>query len=130
MKFFNFKFSVLEFKWVLTYYIYCWDWRIGINLILSISQENSDLFAENLPDPHRRRLRSLSPSQLRRSRQFVKLAASGFHAASMYDMWVLLLLKSKTRALEVISSARYYKLPDIFFSSQVLKRFQSESILS
>nr|XP_012232865.1 PREDICTED: uncharacterized protein LOC105678252 isoform X2 [Linepithema humile] len=51
-----------------------------------IYRENSDPFAENLPDPHRRRLRSLSPSQLHRSRQFVKLAASRFHAASMYDI--------------------------------------------
>ncbi|XP_012535111.1 uncharacterized protein LOC105835962 isoform X2 [Monomorium pharaonis] len=41
----------------------------------------SESFARN---PRRRRLRSLSPSH--RSRQFVKLAASRFHAASMYDI--------------------------------------------
>lgn len=52
----------------------------------SDSQEN-DHSPENA-SPHRRRLRSLSPSQLHRSRQFVKLASSRFHAASTYDMWV------------------------------------------
>ncbi|XP_020295110.1 uncharacterized protein LOC109860437 isoform X2 [Pseudomyrmex gracilis] len=57
-----------------------------LEMVSSNSQENGHFFAENFPDPHRRRLRSLSPSQLHRSKQFVKLASSRFHATSMYDI--------------------------------------------
>ncbi|KAL6428054.1 hypothetical protein ACFW04_008438 [Cataglyphis niger] len=58
--------------------------KIEIDLS-SDSQENEHFLAENA-NPHRRRLRSLSPSQLHRSRQFIKLASSRFHTASMYDI--------------------------------------------
>ncbi|EZA50927.1 hypothetical protein X777_10555 [Ooceraea biroi] len=54
--------------------------------LVSSDPQNGRPFSENFTDPYRRRLRSLSPSQLHRSRQFVKLASSKFHAASMYDM--------------------------------------------
>ncbi|XP_072762296.1 uncharacterized protein [Anoplolepis gracilipes] len=52
----------------------------------SDSQENERCSPVENTNPHRRRLRSLSPSQLHRSRQFVKLASSRFHTASMYDI--------------------------------------------
>ncbi|XP_011344178.2 uncharacterized protein LOC105283262 isoform X2 [Ooceraea biroi] len=54
--------------------------------LVSSDPQNGRPFSENFTDPYRRRLRSLSPSQLHRSRQFVKLASSKFHAASMYDI--------------------------------------------
>ncbi|XP_071558648.1 uncharacterized protein [Temnothorax nylanderi] len=60
--------------------------RTEMDLISSGPQENDRTFSENFTNPHRRRLRSLSPSQLHRSRQFVKLASNRFHAASMYDI--------------------------------------------
>ncbi|XP_029678629.1 uncharacterized protein LOC115244815 isoform X3 [Formica exsecta] len=56
-----------------------------MDLVSSDSQENEHSPVENA-NPHRRRLRSLSPSQLHRSRQFIKLASSRFHTASMYDI--------------------------------------------
>ncbi|XP_025270604.1 uncharacterized protein LOC105251443 isoform X2 [Camponotus floridanus] len=59
--------------------------KTEMDLVSSDSQENEHSPVENA-SPHRRRLRSLSPSQLHRSRQFVKLASSRFHAASMYDI--------------------------------------------
>ncbi|XP_011701488.1 PREDICTED: uncharacterized protein LOC105458119 [Wasmannia auropunctata] len=60
--------------------------RTEMDLISSNSQENGRPSSESFASPHRRRLRSLSPSQLGRSRQFVKLASGRFHAASMYDI--------------------------------------------
>ncbi|XP_070154270.1 TOG array regulator of axonemal microtubules protein 1 isoform X4 [Polyergus mexicanus] len=56
-----------------------------MDLVSSDSQENEYSPVENA-NPHRRRLRSLSPSQLHQSRQFIKLASSRFHTASMYDI--------------------------------------------
>ncbi|XP_025156270.1 uncharacterized protein LOC105185536 isoform X1 [Harpegnathos saltator] len=49
-------------------------------------RENGRPFPENFADPHRRRLRSLSPSQLHRSRQFIRLTSGRYHTASMYDI--------------------------------------------
>ncbi|KYN37363.1 hypothetical protein ALC56_08266 [Trachymyrmex septentrionalis] len=60
--------------------------RTEMDLISSNSQENRCSLSESFASPHRRRLRSLSPSQLHRSRHFVKLTSNRFHAASMYDM--------------------------------------------
>ncbi|XP_011164293.1 uncharacterized protein LOC105199069 isoform X2 [Solenopsis invicta] len=60
--------------------------RTEMDLISSDPQRNGHPFSESFANPHRRRLRSLSPSQLHRSRQSVKLASNRFHAASMYDI--------------------------------------------
>ncbi|KYN18995.1 hypothetical protein ALC57_08668, partial [Trachymyrmex cornetzi] len=60
--------------------------RTEMDLISSNSQENRRSLSESFASPHRRRLRSLSPSQLHQSRHFVKLTSNRFHAASMYDM--------------------------------------------
>ncbi|XP_014468480.1 PREDICTED: uncharacterized protein LOC106741218 [Dinoponera quadriceps] len=48
--------------------------RSEMDLTSSGSQENRR--SENFADPHRRRLRSLSPSQFHRSRQFIRLVSS------------------------------------------------------
>jgi flagellar basal body rod protein FlgC len=60
--------------------------RAEMNLVSSDLQEDDRPFSENFADPYRRRLRSLSPSQLHRSKQFVQLTTNKFHATSMYDM--------------------------------------------
>ncbi|KAL0109941.1 hypothetical protein PUN28_013527 [Cardiocondyla obscurior] len=60
--------------------------RTETDLISPNLQENGRPFSEGFANSYRRRLRSLSPSQLRRSRQVVKLASNRFHAASMYDI--------------------------------------------
>ncbi|KAG5333457.1 TGRM1 protein, partial [Acromyrmex heyeri] len=60
--------------------------RTEMDLISSNSQEDRRSLSESFASPHRRRLRSLSPSQLHRSRHFVKLTSNRFHAASMYDI--------------------------------------------
>ncbi|XP_011871564.1 PREDICTED: uncharacterized protein LOC105564074 [Vollenhovia emeryi] len=60
--------------------------RSEMELISSDPQENGRPFSESFANPYRRRLRSLSPSQLHRSRHFVKLASNRFHASSMYDI--------------------------------------------
>ncbi|XP_018046258.1 PREDICTED: uncharacterized protein LOC108685801 [Atta colombica] len=60
--------------------------RTEMDLISSNSQENRRSLSESFASPHRRRLRSLSPSQLHQSRHFVKFTSNRFHAASMYDI--------------------------------------------
>ncbi|XP_011063428.1 PREDICTED: uncharacterized protein LOC105151429 [Acromyrmex echinatior] len=60
--------------------------RTEMDLISSNSQEDRCSLSESFASPHRRRLRSLSPSQLHRSQHFVKLTSNRFHAASMYDI--------------------------------------------
>ncbi|XP_032682196.1 uncharacterized protein LOC116849305 isoform X2 [Odontomachus brunneus] len=60
--------------------------RAEVDPTSSDPRENGRPFSENFADPHRRRLRSLSPTQLHQSRQFVRLASSRYHAASMYDI--------------------------------------------
>ncbi|XP_053995413.1 uncharacterized protein LOC128885405 [Hylaeus anthracinus] len=58
----------------------------NVELISSDAQAN-DHFPEICPDtPYRRRLRSLSPSQLYHRQQFARMAANEVHAASMYDI--------------------------------------------
>ncbi|KYN01938.1 hypothetical protein ALC62_07241, partial [Cyphomyrmex costatus] len=57
--------------------------KTEMDLISLNSQENRRPSSESFASSHRRRLRSLSPSQLHRSRQ---LTSNRFHAASMYDM--------------------------------------------
>ncbi|XP_076231349.1 uncharacterized protein LOC143177360 [Calliopsis andreniformis] len=57
-----------------------------VELISSDAQTNEHLPAIRTDTPYRRRLRSLSPSQLYHRQSFVRTAPSEVHAVSMYDI--------------------------------------------
>ena len=57
-----------------------------VEVISSDAQTSEYLPAIRTETPYRRRLRSLSPSQLYHRQQFVKTASNEVHALSMFDM--------------------------------------------
>lgn len=57
-----------------------------VEVISSDAQTSEYLPAIHTETPYRRRLRSLSPSQLYRRQQFVRTVSNKVHALSMFDM--------------------------------------------